>query len=411
MAGIGCSSTTAPAPTAVASAEPGFTSDPLDGDVYAAPIVVGGRVFVATEANSVYAFDARSGRAVWHVGLGDPVDASTLPCGDIRPVSGITSTPVADTGRGVLWVVAFLRPAHHVLFALDLASGRIRSQRPADPPGESPATEQQRGALARAGGLVLIAYGGLLGDCGAYHGWVVGVPEAGGDLVTYRVPCGRACGLWSPGGPTVAADGTIWVASGNSDATTTFDHGNALIALDPQLHERGYFAPTEWAQMNRGDADLGSISPVVLDAGHVFIAGKTGTAWIVDAARPGGVGGQLFAGSIGCAAFAGAAWAPPMLYVSCPGALVGLRVDLAAPSFHVAWRQAQGGAGTPVLGVGFLWVIDTASGRLAGRSPADGSVRTAFGLGAVMHFARPAIAGGRVYAAGDRRLHAFPMGA
>ena len=386
-----------------------FESDPIDGDVYASPIVAGGLVVLATEANSVYAFDGRSGRAAWHVNLGEPVDASTLPCGDIRPVSGITSTPVADPARGTVWVVAFLKPAHHVLFALDLVSGRVRDQRAVDPPGESPLTHQQRGALALTAGRVLIPYGGLLGDCGTYHGWLVAAPVEGGDLLSYRVPCGRACGLWAPGGPTVADDGTIWIASGNSDSRSVFDHGNAAIALAPDLHELGSFAPAEWAQMNAADADLGSISPVVLDARHVYTSGKTATGWIIDAARPGGVGGQLFAGSTGCGTFSGTAWLPPTLYIACQGAVEAVTVDLAAPSFKVTWRQPHQRPGAPIVAGGALWVVDTADGQLFALDLATGAARAQLAVGEVMHFVTPAAAAGLVYVAGDRRLRAVAL--
>src|SRR5205085_12030421 len=75
------------------SAAKGWVSPTLDGDVYASPILAGGLALVATENDTLYAFDAVSGAQRWSRHLADPVDASTLPCGDIRPVSGITGTP------------------------------------------------------------------------------------------------------------------------------------------------------------------------------------------------------------------------------------------------------------------------------------------------------------------------------
>src|SRR6202011_4674763 len=99
----------------------------VDGDVYASPLIVSGHVLVATENNSVYALDVFTGTVVWQQHLGDPVDASTLPCGDIGPVTGITGTPAADISTGRLYVVAFLRGYHHVLFALSLTNGAVIS--------------------------------------------------------------------------------------------------------------------------------------------------------------------------------------------------------------------------------------------------------------------------------------------
>src|SRR5499427_5749070 len=118
-----------------------WATEAMDSDVYASPIVAGGLVLIATENDTVYAFDAASGHQRWSRHLGQPVDASALPCGNIRPVSGITGTPVADASGQALYVVGFVRPAQHVLYTLDLASGVVRGQRRVDPPGDSPLTE------------------------------------------------------------------------------------------------------------------------------------------------------------------------------------------------------------------------------------------------------------------------------
>src|SRR5271165_1195449 len=67
----------------------------LDGAVYAEPLVVGGDIIAATEADTIYALDARSGQIAWHVNIGTPVPLADLPCGDIDPL-GITGTPVYD---------------------------------------------------------------------------------------------------------------------------------------------------------------------------------------------------------------------------------------------------------------------------------------------------------------------------
>ena len=74
-----------------------WRSPELDGDVYGSPLVVAGKALVATENNTVYAFDVGSGRLVWSRHLGTPVDSSTLPCGNISPTSGITGTMVAHS--------------------------------------------------------------------------------------------------------------------------------------------------------------------------------------------------------------------------------------------------------------------------------------------------------------------------
>ena len=106
--------------------------------------------------------------------------APSLPCGNIAPTSGIAATPVADPVAGLLYVAAFLSPAQHELFALrTVESGAVLWHRPIDPPGMDPRTQQLRSALTLANGSVYVAYGGLFGDCGSYHGWVAALAADG----------------------------------------------------------------------------------------------------------------------------------------------------------------------------------------------------------------------------------------
>jgi hypothetical protein len=280
-----------------------------------------------------------------------------------------------------------------------------------DPPRDSPTVEQQRGALALSGGRVLVAYGGLTGDCGAYHGWVVGAPVDGGDAISYQVPCGRECGLWAPGGPTVDRDGDVWVASGNSESTTTFDFGNAVVRLSPELQPRDWFAPKDWAALSRVDRDLGSISPVLLDGGLVWISGKGGTGYLLRRDQLGHIGGQVFTGSL-CATFAGTAVAGSTLYLSCPSELVSVSVNAGRPSFSNRWRTGRDAPGAPILAYGALWVVDTGTGTVAAVDPADGHQLFSRSTGhRAMHFVTPAAAGGRVFAAVGRTITALAVAA
>ena len=184
--------------TGVDPAAPAFVpparrwSTPIDGDVYAEPLAVGDRVVVATEHDTVVAVQAGTGRVLWSTRLGDPVPGGDLPCGNIDP-SGITGTPVIDPAAGTVWVVAFVRPAQHVLVELDLSTGAVRSRKVVDPQGSDPRVEQQRGALTLTAGRVYVPFGGLFGDCGAYHGYVVGVSShtPNDPLLVYRVPSQR----------------------------------------------------------------------------------------------------------------------------------------------------------------------------------------------------------------------------
>ncbi|HEY0398987.1 MAG TPA: PQQ-binding-like beta-propeller repeat protein, partial [Acidimicrobiia bacterium] len=229
-----------------------WTSPALDGKVYAQPLIAGDTVIVATEGNSVYALARTTGAIVWRAALGAPVAGKSLPCGNIDP-SGITGTPAIDAGAGTVDVVAFLADGpHHELFALDLATGAVRWHRPIDPPGLKPLVQQERAAATVSGGRILVPYGGLYGDCGAYKGAVVSAAADGsGNLAAYIVPTSREAGIWAPGGAAVDDHGHIWVATGNSESNSNFDYGNAVVHLDPALSAVDYFAPTNWAALNR----------------------------------------------------------------------------------------------------------------------------------------------------------------
>lgn len=387
--------------------EAAWSSEQLDGDVYAEPLVVGGRIIAATENNSVYALDASSGKALWQTRLGDPMSGSSLPCGDIDP-SGITGTPVVDPATGLAYVVAFVRPGHHVLAALDLSDGAVRFQRPIDPPGANPLVEQQRAALALANGRVYVAFGGLFGDCGDYHGWVVASNADGsGDLLSYRVAASKA-GIWAPPGPSIDSSGILYVATGNSDATgSTPDDGDSVLKLSPDLQRLDSFTPTDWAAHNARDQDLGSSSPVLVDGGVIFEAGKPGVGYLLRASSPGGVGGQAASTAVCSGAYGGSAYQSGVVYVACRDGLAAVRVDVATPALSVAWHGPRFNAGPPIIAGGLVWTVDIGSGELYGLDPADGSPKVREAVGKVMHFTTPAADPSHLYLAADRRIVAF----
>ena len=117
-----------------------WTSPVLDGQVYGEPLVTGGRVFVATENDTVYALAADTGAVLWSTHVGTPVPSGDLPCGDISPIAGITGTPVVDAARGEIFAVAdalVSGTAAHFLVGLDIFSGSQELNQGVDPPGQS----------------------------------------------------------------------------------------------------------------------------------------------------------------------------------------------------------------------------------------------------------------------------------
>ena len=222
-----------------------WTSVRLDGSVYGQPLVVGSWVVVATEGDTLYGLSSTTGEVKWMAHLGTPMSRSDLPCGNIDP-SGITGTPVVDVDSRTVWVVAFVQPGHHDLVAVDLATGAVKARRTVDPPGSDPKEQQQRGALSLLGGSVYVPFGGLFGDCGNYHGYIVSARVDGqSQLTIWQVPASAQGGLWSTGGAAIDAAGHLFVTSGNSASTSVFDYGNTVLRLGSNLVLQDWFAPAD----------------------------------------------------------------------------------------------------------------------------------------------------------------------
>lgn len=391
----------------VSSAKPGWVSQPLDGMVYAEPLVFDGKVFVATENDSVYALNAQTGAVVWRTHLGDPVSGSSLPCGNIDP-SGITGTPVIDPATRTIYVVTFQAPANHTLAALNTTDGKVVFIHVADPPGADPTVEQQRSAFSLGNGMVYWLFGGLLGDCGQYHGWVVGLKSDGtGSMVSYQVPTNREGGIWAPSGAIIDSSGDIFVTTGNGDSSTTFDHGNSVIKLTPSLQEIGYFAPTNWAQLNRNDNDLGSVGPTFVGNGLIFQAGKEGVGYLLNATNLGGIGGQVFSGGV-CSSYGGTAVSGDTVLVPCTDSLVA--VSVTGSSFTMAWRGPAFSAGPPVVTGNIVWTLDVSSGTLHGLDLKTGNELFSFGTAQVTHFTTPTYAYGELFVAAGDSVYSFGLG-
>jgi len=382
----------------------------VDGDVYASPLIVSGHVLVATENNTVYSLDLFTGSVVWKQHLGDPVDATTLPCGDIQPVTGITGTPAADVVSGRLYVVAFIHGFHHVLFTLSLVDGSVVTQQIVDPAGSVPSVQQERGALAISSGHVYIPFGGLYGDCGNYHGYVVAVPAVGSVVgsptLVYRTPVASEAGIWSPAGPTISASGSVYVVTGNGSATQSFAYSNSVIELSPDLHVRSFFAPSNWRSLDANDTDLGSVGVTFLSSiGALIAIGKEGVAYLLSAGQMGGIGGQTARLPVCSGAWGGTAWSGQRLWVPCSDGLVAL--DVTEASISVAWKAPHPRLGSPIVAAGAVWAIEPDSGRLYALDLTSGAVLYNLNLGAARHFSTPAATEGYLVAPAGQEVVAY----
>ena len=400
-----------PTPGAAATPSP-LWGVRLDGSMSAQPLLVQRLVIEATEHDSVYAFDAVTGCQAWRTSLGTPLDVNRhrLQCNNIQPELGITATPAVDTVTGTIYVVAYFDPGRYEMDALDLASGAVRWRHPIGLPGSDPLQQLSRPAVALSGARAYASFGGRAGDCGNYHGFVIGVRADGqGPDVGFQASPNREGAVWSPGGPVVLPGGDLLVSTGNTDETHTYDGSEAVVRLTPDLDRTDLFAPASWPRLNQTDFDLGSVGPTLVDDGHVFQVGKEGVGYLLDANHLGGVGGQLFAQPLrgGCYAIGATAYRSPLVYVPCDHSLTAVRIR--GSRFDVASRGPDFRSGSPIVAAGLVWDYDFEGGFVWGLDATSGAVTQKVLVGTGEHFVSPSASGGRLYVPSRRSLYAFAI--
>ena len=296
---------------------------PVDGQVYAEPLflpnlTVNGAahnvVFVATEHDSVYAFDADATTAIaplWKASLlpggATPVSSNTVNCGDLTPEIGITGTPVIDPATGTLFVVSYDTEGGaevYRLHALDVLTGAdkwppivISGSVPGTGAGSSggnvafnPLTNRQRPNLLLENGKVYVGFSSFC-DTGVYHGWIMSYSYSTTAFTLANVysdtPNGSNGGLWSGSGGAIAGDpsGNVYYISGNGtfDANAGGpDYGDSFVRMNGSLQVQDYFTPYNQLCLSQGDVDLGSGGPLVIPSANVVIsAGKEGRPYVV----------------------------------------------------------------------------------------------------------------------------------
>lgn len=438
--------------------DPRFNA-PTTGSSYAQPLFLDGGgtrglVFVATEQNWVYAFDASTGVLFWKNRVGTPVPLRSLPCGNIDPL-GITGTPVIDLASRAILFDAMTTPdggttKRHLVFGLSIDDGGVRPGYPVDVAARladvgitfDPAIQNQRGALTILDGILYVPYGGHNGDCADYRGWVVGVPLAQPSPLQAWSTTARGGGAWAPGG--VASDGSaIWVATGNTFGASVWSGGEAIVRLAPGPVFSGlpadYFAPPDWQMLDAGDVDIGGSGPVLFDvpgslpSALAIALGKNGMAYLLDRANLGGVGPGVASAQVAGNEIINAAAAyrtPTGTYVvfkgaglACPngpGDLTAIAIDAGSPpAIRTAWCARQRGEGSPMVTTtdghadALVWSVGAeGDGRLHGFDGSTGTTVFAGGrprdaMAGVKRFVTPIAAKGRIYVAGTSALYAF----
>jgi hypothetical protein len=288
---------------------------PLDGQVYAQPLLVSGvngknLVFVATEHNSIYAFDSDDMSAtaapIWQKSFGAPVPATDTGCGLLGPEIGITSTPVIDPQTKTMWFTTKNKEAGkfiHRLHAIDIATGNERANSPsqitAQAPGDGdgsvggvltmdPLKHMNRPGLLKVGNRIYIGFASNC-DIGPYHGWVLGYDATTLQQTAVHVdtPNGEEGGIWHAGvGLASDESGDVYYVSGNGTFDGQKNFGNSMVRLKDNgstLSVKSFFTPFDSQAANDADLDIGSTGGMLLPGTNLFVAGdKRGTFYLTN---------------------------------------------------------------------------------------------------------------------------------
>lgn len=316
---------------------------PADGVVDAEPLFlsnleIGGKVrnvvYVASEHDSVFAFDADTGARLWtHSVLGaGETTSGDFGCGQISPEIGITSTPVIDRKagpHGTIFVVGMSEDQsgnyHQRLHALDITTGAELEHSPTEVQATYPGTgdNSSNGRVvfdpaqyAERSGLLLLNGAIYLGwtshcDSGPYTGWLMGYSEStrAQTSVLNLTPNGSEGSIWMAGsGLAAGPEGYIFFLDANGTFDPTLDskgfpangdYGNGFIKVSTtggKLAVADYFEMYDTVGESNGDEDLGSGGAILLpdmkDAeGRIQLlalgAGKDGNIYVVNRANMG----------------------------------------------------------------------------------------------------------------------------
>src|SRR6476620_10300489 len=283
------------------------------GNVHAQPLYIegganGSMIIAVTASNNIYALNAATGAVIWQrTDIGPPVTAG-LPCGNISTV-GTIGTPVVDLASRSLFFDALIDGVtkKHFIYSLNVDTGATNAGWPVDVNATamyngilfSSLVQEDRGALALVNGIVYVPYSGYFGDCGSYHGWVVGVNINNPTNVGAWATTAAKGGIWGHSG--VASDGTnMFVITGNTTGTGgVWGGGEAIIRLQSGPFWSGmptdYWAPTNWLSLDNNDIDLGGVSATAIDVPGatpsqlVLALGKDSNAYLINRNNLGGI--------------------------------------------------------------------------------------------------------------------------
>jgi hypothetical protein len=455
-----------------------FANTAITGPVYAQPLYLaaGGTttddlIIVATAANHVYALKASDGTQAWVTGNPSGTSTQTQPgtpvttglCG--RPLNplGITGTPVIDGATRTLYLDAMTQTtsngARHMIHALNLdnkgaevAGWPVDVSMTAVSAGgtafQSP-NQNQRAALALVGGRVFVPYGGHIGDCNNYHGWIVGVSTTNPTDVKAWATRAFAGGIWGTSG--IASDGTsVYFVTGNTEGTAgsisspgTYGDGESIFKLPTSLtpvaaaSTTDYWAPSNWSNLDGGDTDVGGTGIVLFSlAGStpsnlIMALGKDGNAYLFNRDGLGGMdaaplvptlkvkNGTIITASVAYTTTSGTYVAFAGSGVGCPGQAGGITAIKVTPgsppSLSVGWCGGTAATNAPAVSMttaqganAILWYVgsDNVLHGIDGTNGKNVYTGTTTMANVKAH-QTPIVANGRVFVASDSRIYAY----
>jgi outer membrane protein assembly factor BamB len=299
--------------------------------LYLSRLIVAGAthdvLFVATEHDSVYAFDADTGTILWQVSLlsGGDIPSDNRGCSQVTPEIGITSTPVIDRNagsHGTIFVVAMTKDTssnyHQRLHALDITTGQEMAAGPREIAATfgattfAPGQYKERAALLLNNGTIYTTWASHCDD-GSYGGWIIALSESALTITSVLNVAMEASGsgfasqgpsIWmSGGGPAADSAGNVYVLTANGRFETTLsatgfptggDYGNSFVKVSASsgtLAVADYFTMSAEITESSNDDDLGSggvmLLPDMTDANGTVRqlavgAGKDGNMYVVD---------------------------------------------------------------------------------------------------------------------------------
>jgi hypothetical protein len=417
------------------------------GNVHAQPLYIEGgpngpMIIVVTASNNIYALRADTGTVIWSRTDIGPAVTSGLPCGNINP-AGTIGTPVVDLASRSLFFDALIAgsPIKHFIFSLNVDTGATNAGWPVDLNATASyngipfvsLAQENRGALALVNGIVYNSYSGYLGDCGNYHGWVVGIDINNPANVHGWATTALGGGIWGHSG--VASDGTnMFVITGNTFNTGgNWMGGEAIIRLQAGPTWTGqptdFWAPINWFSLDNSDTDLGGVSAMLIDVPGanpsqlVLALGKDGNAYLLNRNNLGGIAAPVTQlgvdGTIRGQSSATYHTKQGTYFVfrAGSGGISAFKITATTPPTIVsAWTVGQNGQGSPWVtstdgtNDAIVWVVGAqGDGQLHGYNGDTGAVIHPGGdvMSGTRKWNSGIVARGSIYIANDNKVYAF----